>query len=460
MEFSTEALKPIAEQVTAMISPQLKESQNVSIRTIETEIRHQLRELGSMVLGMVIDNADVEPKRSIACACGGRLHYQRRRGAKVLSVFGWVEYERNYYAGCSCGKGKAPLDEKLGLEPGQATAGLAALIGMVGVELAFEYSGRWIEQFLLFKVSENTVRKETQGFGKLQAEQESALIDQSQDEAYLQQRLRTTVAPPPRLYGSLDGAQVRIEERDHSSESAQDREKWREMKIGCWYTVETVPVSQQSQRHRQKTAMGHQALRAQDMQYFCDIVEVEQFEPLFWATGCQAQADLASEVVFVCDGAKWIWRLVDTYYPNAVQIADWFHAEERLEKVAREAFSGEAASSWLEKVRSALWDGDPQFVIAACEKLASLSSEASQAVTYFRNNAHRMQYDRYRSKGYLIGSGTVESACKQIVTQRLKRSGAQWNLQGAIHTAKARAAWLSGDWEALCAQRDSLPLSV
>ena len=42
-------------------------------------------------------------------------------------------------------------------------------------------------------------------------------------------------------------------------------------------------------------------------------------------------------MVFVCDGARWIWNLVDTYFPNALQIVDWYHAEERLERLADEA---------------------------------------------------------------------------------------------------------------------------
>ena len=107
-------------------------------------------------------------------------------------------------------------------------------------------------------------------------------------------------------------------------------------------------------------------------------------------------------------------------------------------------------------------------MIAACEKLATNSSEAQDALTYFRNNSHRMRYpvqppglgDEYRAQGYMIGSGTVESACKQIVTRRLKCSGAQWNLQGAVQTAKARAAWLSGEWDSLSTLRDRLPLAV
>ena len=57
-----------------------------------------------------------------------------------------------------------------------------------------------------------------------------------------------------------------------------------------------------------------------------------------------------------------------------------------------------------------------------------------------------------------VGSGTIESACKQIASARLKIAGARWTLPGAITTAKARAAWLSDDdsFSALT----SLPLAV
>ena len=457
MEFSTDSLKPIAEQLAEMVTQELNSEKGSLIRSVETELRRQLQAVGQITLELVLSQADVTPEREIACECGGRLHYQRRRAAQVLSVFGWITYERSYYANCACGKGKAPLDEQFGLEPGKVTAGLAALIGMAGVELAFEYSSRWLAPFLLFDVSENTIRKETQGYGQLQVEQDKTQIAQSQDEAYLQERLRTETDIPQRVYGSLDGAHVRIEER---SNEHKEKEKWREMKVGCWYTVALVPDSQQTQRHRKKKALGYQALRAKGMRYFCDLAEVEQFEPLFWATGCEAKADLAPEVVFVCDGAKWIWRLVETNFPNSVQIVDWYHAEERLERVARDALIRETAEVWLEETRTALWHGNTQFVITACDRLATQSQEASQAATYFRNNAHRMHYDHYRTQGYMIGSGTVESGCKQIVTQRLKRSGAQWNSQGAVLTAKARAAWLSGDWDDLCALRDRLPLAV
>ena len=85
---------------------------------------------------------------------------------------------------------------------------------------------------------------------------------------------------------------------------------------------------------------------------------------------------------------------------------------------------------------------------------------ATQAVPYFTKHMERMRYDRFRTAGYMIGSGTIESGCKQIVTQRLKLPGAQWEVTGAVQTAKARAAWLSGHWNSLCAQRSALPLAI
>ena len=71
-----------------------------------------------------------------------------------------------------------------------------------------------------------------------------------------------------------------------------------------------------------------------------------------------------------------------------------------------------------------------------------------------------MAYYLYRRPGYMIGSGAVESGCKQIVTQGLKRGGTQWHVAGANQTAMARAVWLSGNWEQLCVRRDQLPLAV
>ena len=190
------------------------------------------------------------------------------------------------------------------------------------------------------------------------------------------------------------------------------------------------------------------------MKYHCDITEAEQFGRLLWATGLQNQVDTYDEVVFVSEGAVWIWHLVEKYFLQATQIVDWYHASQYLTPIAETAFGTDTqqAKQWLIQTRTDLWEGRIQEVIQACRTcLHRLPARpfAEKAITYYTNNEKHMDYARFRQQGYLIGSGTIESACKQIAASRLKCSGARWTLAGVIATAKARAAWLSKTWDSL-----------
>jgi hypothetical protein len=236
------------------------------------------------------------------------------------------------------------------------------------------------------------------------------------------------------------------------------------MKTGCWFEVETIP--QDRVPHYRQAKVGEcGALPVKNITYYCDLEKVGPFGKLMWATGCQRSADLAPEIVFVADGTTWIWNLVSLYYPHAVQIIDWYHAESYLEPIAK-ALPGtdhKAFHQWLDETRTLLWEGAVQKVIAACSKLVDhpqAGAAAQKALTYYSNNQHRMDYARFREMGYMIGSSTVESACKQIVTQRLKRSGARWLKLVPDLTAKARAAWLSDQWNQLVHLRSQLPLAA
>jgi len=174
---------------------------------------------------------------------------------------------------------------------------------------------------------------------------------------------------------------------------------------------------------------------------------------------------LHEELIFVCDGAVWIWKLIERHFPHAVQIVDWYHASEYLPPIAEAAFGHDTPEyhAWLDQARSQLWEGQIDALIHDCQLLASIPLAAKavyDAASYFTNNQKRMDYARFRQQGYFIGSGTVESAGKQIAGLRLKRAGARWTETGAVATAKARAAWLSDQWDDLAARRAILPLAV
>jgi hypothetical protein len=448
MEFSTELMHQLAESFAREVQEYLGSHPDLTAAELEGELREAMRELGARCLEAILNSLEKPyPEGEVPCSCGGRAEYRFRRGAKILSVFGWVSYRRAYYVCPTCHRGQCPVDGKFGLRPGQVSVVLASLLAMLGIQTAFEEASALAERLLLVKVSENTVRKEAQHFGRLQEQEEEMWRAQSQDFDHLQARRREISAPPGRLYGSLDGVLVPVDQ------------EWRELKCGCWYEVEPA-------RSGQATEVGDtRSWRAKNITYYCDLAEAKTLSPLVWATGCQRAADLAEEIVFVADGAAWIWKLVAHHFPHAVQIVDWYHAAAYLPPIAQAAYGEESpqARRWLEAVRAHLWEGRMERVIAACREMTGhprARAPAQKAITYYTNNRRRMGYAHLREAGYQIGSGTVESGCKRVGTQRLKRAGARWTEEGARYTAKARAAWLSGQWVRLENRNAQLALAA
>jgi hypothetical protein len=376
MNYNMEDIQRLAEAVAKLVQEGIRQKQTEStgpqtMAEIELAFREVLRQIGAEALGICLSDLQPTPESEITCACGGKLHYQRMRPAVMTTVFGKVEYCRAYYAGCSCGKGVAPLDRLYGLEAGTISSGLAQLMALAGIAFSFEESEQWLKEFLLFEVSENSIRSATQTMGRLQQEAEAQQMQASQNENALQARLREEKELPRRLYGSLDAAKVRIEPRARKGKPVPAHEDWRDMKVGCWYQAEAVSLSRQSSRQRRKAQREGSVLRTTQHQYYCDIAHVDPFGQLLWATGCQVAADLVAELVFVCDGAAWIWDLVEQYYPNAVQIVDWYHAEDRLKRLADTVFASPTQrQAWLAPVVELLWQGQVEEVIFACQRLS------------------------------------------------------------------------------------------
>jgi len=439
MEFNINRVRQIAEIMAKEVCEKI--SSGTEIEQIELTLRELAKAAAGAGLQKVIEAQEGPYPAEVTCACGQTAQADGKRKAVVWSVFGKVAYRRRYYGCAHCHRGQSPLDKRLGLKPGESTPGLASLLGILGVETSFAEASQLAERFLLFRVSDNTVRKQTEGYGKAQAQAEMEWKQFADDIKSLEVRERSMEKRAGRIYGSLDGAHVPL----HG--------EWRELKTLCWYEVQAMHPSHPKNHHGQ--GVGEQNhLQARNMKYYCDIQEAEQLGRLLWASAIQQQVDAYEEIVFVSDGAVWIWNLVQKYFPNAVQIVDWYHASQYLSPIAEAAFGAHTpqAHEWLTQARSELWEGQIQDVIHSCHSLWSYSPARpfiEKAMGYYNHNEKRMDYARFRQQGYLIGSGTIESACKQIAAARLKRAGARWTLSGVIATAKARAAWLSKAWDSL-----------
>jgi hypothetical protein len=431
MKFSIQTISAIQNLLAEDFKQQLGEAE-ITPDEIEQALRDGLQEVGQGSYGEMLSLLDEHSYQvEERCECQRVGKRVSRREAQLLSVFGRAKYKRSYYHCAGCGKRWIPLDESQQLRPGRATRLMSSLLGMAGVSVAFDEARQQIRRYLHVDVSTNTIRQETQWIGERQAERERCWQERSQDLVYLQQREQSPERPH-RVYGSLDGAFVPI------------GQEWKEAKLISWYQV--------GQRY------GRAELHAQAIHHYPSLDEAAQFGQLVWATAVEHQADRAQELIFVCDGAAWIWKLVEQYFPQAVQIVDWYHACQYLYPVAEALFeTTEQQADWVAEMKALLWEGEVEAVIQACQdKLAKAGTPAQRLITYYTHNQERMRYANFRQTNYLIGSGTVESGCKQVVSLRLKRSGATWSLAGASATAKARAAWLTGSWDSLL----ELPLAV
>jgi hypothetical protein len=162
----------------------------------------------------------------------------------------------------------------------------------------------------------------------------------------------------------------------------------------------------------------------------------------------------ADKISAVNDGAGWTWDLDETYLPGrTVQILDWPHGVENLAKAGNAGWGEgtEEARAWLEQRRTELWNGELVQVQIGLDELPTRYKERGRAIRqvkgYIDQHYHRMQYDRFRAEGRPIGSGTVESAAKNVVSWRMKRGGQRWSAEGAPRMLAALSEIHSNRWD-------------
>jgi hypothetical protein len=70
------------------------------------------------------------------------------------------------------------------------------------------------------------------------------------------------------------------------------------------------------------------------------------------------------------------------------------------------------------------------------------------AASYFYRKRRHMRYDEYLRQGWPMATGVVGAACKNLVKDRMERSGMRWTQMMVEEMLKLRAVYLSGDFDA------------
>ena len=165
-----------------------------------------------------------------------------------------------------------------------------------------------------------------------------------------------------------------------------------------------------------------------------------------------AAAGCAPRDVDVCvgDGAEWIRRVFDDWFPDAARIVDYCHATECLWAAARARHGdGDLAKAWAKKLCGMLKAGRVGDVLDDLRKRGGDVEECRKAVACLDARRDRMRYDECLAEGLPIGSGIIEAGCKNVVGQRMKCTGMRWTVVGANPVLWLRCARLGGWFEGL-----------
>jgi hypothetical protein len=256
---------------------------------------------------------------------------------------------------------------------------------------------------------------------------------------------------------SIDGAMVLI--RD---------EGYREVKIVSVSEVVLEPeaentllkdrkaVESQGNNDAKGNERGRQdGLKLTNHSYRAVLGDKATFEPAFKGELTRRRVRQAPEISAVSDGAGWIWDLSERHLPKrCVGILDWGHCLENLAKAAKAGF-GEGtkeAHDWMEQRETELWNGERVQVEIGLYELPRRRGERGKAIRqvkeYIDEHWRRINYAKFRDEGRPIGSGTVESAAKNVVQWRMKRGGQRWNRTGATRMLAALGEVHSNRWDA------------
>jgi hypothetical protein len=162
------------------------------------------------------------------------------------------------------------------------------------------------------------------------------------------------------------------------------------------------------------------------------------------------------EWVALTDGERALQKEVEARLLGVPLILDLQHALSKLWKAAY-AFNKEGsaeAEAWVKQRALRLLQGGVSQVIKGMRQSATkrgLRGQKKKAVettaAYFYRNRDRMRYDEYLRKGWPIATGVVEGACKNLVKDRMERSGMRWTPEMAEAMLQMRATYLSDDFE-------------
>ena len=362
---------------------------------------------------------------------GEKCHPDRAKDIDTL--FGVIQLKtgRHYFYDPATHTGRFPLDQALGLVHSFSPA-----VVRLAARAAAKEGYAAASEDLLAQAGVNLEGRQIHRLVNLSA---PALA------AQLAQGAHTDPTPIPIIYVEVDGTGVPMvaeELAGRAGKQADGSAKTREVKLGAVFTqTQTDAEGRPVRDHGSTTYVG-------------SFESASDFGTRIRDEGRRRGLGQAAKVVFIGDGAAWIWELARVNFPAAILILDLYHALERVHALAAGLYGKDSAwakrmgSDWAAMLKN---DQINEVIAAARRRLQALQlppdDPLEKQIAFFEHHQDKMRYKTYRDQGLFYGSGVIEGGCKCVIGQRLKESGMFWTEAGATSVLNLRLALKSNRWD-------------
>ena len=409
-------------------------------------LRAGLLKLGGSMLGQLLAADPGQRGPRLPCGQGHEAEFTDYRDKVTDTVLGPVTLRRAWYHCAECKHGFAPRDAELGVAGTSLSPGLAAMNDIAAAAGPFAKAAGLLEDLAGVSLTVKRVERAAEASGAAQA---AAVRDRAR---LIAGRKLVPLPPhpcPDMLYGAIDGTGVTMTAKETAGREGKGedgRARTREVKLAVFFTQDDIDDD------------GYPVRDPGSASYIATFEPASVFADLVKAEGIRRGAEHVRQLTIIGDGAAWIWNLAAATFPEATCIVDLYHARQHLHSLARclECMLNDRYGEWLAARLEDLDYGHIEGIegIEAAVHEFPLEGikkdEADKELGYFLNNAPRMRYHWYRSRGLFTGSGVVEAGCKSVIGQRLKQAGMHWTTGCADAIIAVRCREASSQWEAIC----------
>ena len=419
---------------------------------LEEEILQKTRELERTVLEAAAQKkADQAPP--LCPICGGKLNRVTHGHERSYQTrFGEVTLRRSRGWCRKCKAWRFPADHLLGLtETGGCSPGVQEMAALGVSKLPVAEASAVIERLTGVKLPRATLDREARRQGKRAEEKRQQMDEQMSRGAGADQQVpalrQERPVEPFTLVIELDAWNIRERNAETWGQTEQLRLAGQEPEWWHWvYGGTCFRLSQ-----RVQTASGRSLILSRGT--VMTRGGIEALKQQLWAEAMRHGLAQAQEVLVIADGAVWIWNLVTDRFAEARQRLDPWHALQHLWAVAHALHPEAAAAAWIKPLKEKLLASQAAEVIDELDEVLRRLRGARRAAVqaernYLENNRDRLDYRGAQERGEPLGSGAMESTCKQYQT-RFHRSGQFWTTEGDEALMCLETFWRNGRWSLL-----------